>query len=335
MDSLAAVDWTAYEQEALTAIADGALEDARVRYLGRKSELAQALRGVRDRESGMLAERRSARASRRRSTERERQVGPRRLRGGCRARHRRDDPRDAGRRAAGCTCSRRSAARSRTSSSAWATRSGTAPRSSTVWENFDALNTDPGHPSRSKLDTFYLDDDTILRTQTSPDQIKAMLTRKPPIYMVSPGRVYRRDTPDATHSPTFQQVECLAVDRGITLADLRGTVLQFFRAALRARARGPHAHELLPVHRAVGRVRRHLLPLQRPRAARCASTPAGSRWAAPAGSTPTCSATSNLDPDEWQGFAFGFGIERIAMLRHGLPDLRAFWENDIRVLGQF
>ena len=86
------------------------------------------------------------------------------------------------------------------------------------------------HPSRSPFETFYLDDDTVLRTHTSPDQIRAMQSRTPPIYLVSPGRVYRRDTPDATHSPTFLQVECLAVDRGITLADLRGTVLQFFRA---------------------------------------------------------------------------------------------------------
>ena len=99
----------------------------------------------------------------------------------------------------------------------------------TVWENFDALTSDAGHPSRSQLDTFYLDDHTVLRTHTSPDQIRAMQQRTPPIYMVSPGRCYRRDTPDATHSPIFLQVECLAVDRGITLADLQGTVLQFFR----------------------------------------------------------------------------------------------------------
>ena len=128
MDSLAAVDWTAYEQEALTAIADGALEDARVRYLGRKSELAQALRGVRDRESGMLLNGVRARLEEA-VEERERQLGPSRLPSG-----RRDatsTSRSPARRSpvAGCTCSRRSAARSRTSSSAWATRSGTAPRS--------------------------------------------------------------------------------------------------------------------------------------------------------------------------------------------------------------
>jgi phenylalanyl-tRNA synthetase alpha chain len=208
------------------------------------------------------------------------------------------------------------------------------PEVVTVWENFDALNTDLGHPSRSKLDTFYLDDDTILRTQTSPDQIKAMLTRKPPIYMVSPGRVYRRDTPDATHSPTFQQVECLAVDRGITLADLRGTVLQFFRALF-----GPEREV---------RMRTSYFPFTEPSvefdvtcficSGQGCAVCKHSGWIEMGGAgwvDPDVFRNVDLDPDEWQGFAFGFGIERIAMLRHGLPDLRAFWDNDLRVLEQF
>jgi phenylalanyl-tRNA synthetase alpha chain len=204
----------------------------------------------------------------------------------------------------------------------------------TVWENFDALNTDLGHPSRSKLDTFYLDDDTILRTQTSPDQIRAMMTRTPPIYMVSPGRVYRRDTPDATHSPTFQQVECLAVDRGITLADLRGTVQQYFRFLF-----GPEREV---------RMRTSHFPFTEPsvefdvtcflcNGEGCAVCK-HSGWIEMGGAgwvDPDVFRRVGIDPDEWQGFAFGFGIERIAMLRHGLPDLRAFWENDIRVLEQF
>jgi phenylalanyl-tRNA synthetase alpha chain len=208
------------------------------------------------------------------------------------------------------------------------------PEVVTVWENFDALNTDQGHPSRSKLDTFYLDDDTILRTQTSPDQIKAMLTRKPPIYMVSPGRVYRRDTPDATHSPTFQQVECLAVDRGITLADLRGTVQQYFR-------------QLFGPDRDV-RMRTSFFPFTEPSVefdvtcflcdGQGCAVCKQSGWIEMGGAgwvDPDVFRNVGLDPDEWQGFAFGFGIERIAMLRHGLPDLRAFWENDMRILGQF
>ena len=188
----------------------------------------------------------------------------------------------------------------------------------TVWENFDALTTDPGHPSRSTNDTFYLDDDTVLRTHTSPDQIRAMLSRKPPIYMVSPGRCYRRDTPDATHSPIFLQVECLAVDRGITLADLQGTVLQFFRA-------------LFGAEREV-RMRTSFFPFTEPSVefdVTCficggegCATCKHSGWIEMGGAgwvDPDVFRNVDLDPDEWQGFAFGFGIERIAMLRHGLP----------------
>ena len=203
-----------------------------------------------------------------------------------------------------------------------------------MWENFDALTTDPGHPSRSHLDTFYLDDDTVLRTHTSPDQIRAMLARKPPIYMISPGRCYRRDTPDATHSPTFLQVEALVVDRHITLADLRGTVLQFVR-------------ELFGQERDV-RMRTSFFPFTEPSVefditcficggAGCA-TCKHSGWIEMGGAgcvDPDVLRNVGLDPEEWSGFAFGLGIERIAMLRHGLPDLRAFWENDLRVLGQF
>jgi phenylalanyl-tRNA synthetase alpha chain len=227
LDSLAAVDWAAYEQEALSAIADGALEDARVKFLGRKSELAQALRGVRDRQTGMLLNGVRTRL--------EEAVTAREQQAELAARQAAADS------GIDVTIPGTPVTRGRLHLLTQIRREiediflgmgyevWDGPEVVTVWENFDALNTDQGHPSRSKLDTFYLDDDTILRTQTSPDQIKAMLTRTPPIYMVSPGRVYRRDTPDATHSPTFQQVECLAVDRGITLADLRGTVQQYFR----------------------------------------------------------------------------------------------------------
>ena len=174
----------------------------------------------------------------------------------------------------------------------------------------------------------------MLRTHTSPDQIRAMLSRTPPLYMVSPGRCYRRDTPDATHSPIFLQVECLAVDRGITLADLQGTVLQFFRA-------------LFGQEREV-RMRTSFFPFTEPSVefdVTCficggegCATCKHSGWIEMGGAgwvDPDVFRNVDLDPDEWQGFAFGFGIERIAMLRHGLPDLRAFWENDLRVLGQF
>jgi phenylalanyl-tRNA synthetase alpha chain len=336
LDSVAAVNWAAYEEEALAAIgravSETELNDARVRSLGRKSELAQALRAVRDRESGML------------------------LNG---VRDRLEEAvaaRDAD--------LRRLAFEAVAASGVDVTIPGERVRRgrlhiltqtrreiediflgmgyevwdgnevATVWENFDALTSDPGHPSRSTSDTFYLDDTTVLRTHTSPDQIRAMLTRKPPIYMVSPGRCYRRDTPDATHSPIFLQVECLAVDRGITLADLQGTVLQYFRA-------------LFGQDREV-RMRTSFFPFTEPSVefdvtcficgGRGCATCKHSGWIEMGGAgwvDPDVFRNVNVDPDEWQGFAFGFGIERIAMLRHGLPDLRAFWENDVRVLEQF
>jgi phenylalanyl-tRNA synthetase alpha chain len=332
LDSLAAVDWAAYEQEALSAIAEGELEAARVRYLGRKSELAQALRGVRDRESGMLLN--GIRARLEEAVEaRERELS--------RAAY---DAAAAG--GIDVTLPGTPVKRGRLHLLTQIRREiediflgmgyevWDGAEVSTVWENFDALNTDLGHPSRSTLDTFYLDDDTILRTQTSPDQIRAMQTRRPPIYMVSPGRVYRRDTPDATHSPTFQQVECLAVDRGLTLADLRGTVLQFFRALF-----GPDREV---------RMRTSHFPFTEPSVefdvtcflcnGRGCAVCKHSGWIEMGGAgsvDPDVFRNVHLDPEEWQGFAFGFGIERIAMLRHGLPDLRAFWENDIRILEQF
>ena len=238
MDSLAAMSldpetWQAHEAEALAAMAAATtpaeLEDVRVRFLGRKSELAQALRGVRDRETGMLLNgirRRLEEALDARRTELESlalaaALGERRLR--------RHGPRDAARARPAAPPDADHAARSRMSSSGWATRSATDDEVATVWQNFDALTTAEGTPRGRTSDTFYLDDDVLLRTHTSPDQIRLMLARKPPIYMILPGRCYRRDTPDATHSPTFLQVEALVVDRHITLADLRGTVLQFVR----------------------------------------------------------------------------------------------------------
>jgi phenylalanyl-tRNA synthetase alpha chain len=336
LDSLAAVNWAAYEEEALAAIAaalaETELDEARVRYLGRKSDLAQALRGVRDRESGMLLN--GVRSRLDDAVERREQELIRLA------------YRQSAERSIDVTIPGTPVKRGRLHLLTQIRREiediflgmgyevWDGPEVVTVWENFDALNTDLGHPSRSKLDTFYLDDDTILRTQTSPDQIKAMLSRTPPIYMVSPGRVYRRDTPDATHSPTFQQVECLAVDRGITLADLRGTVLQYFRLLF-----GPDRDV---------RMRTSHFPFTEPSVefdvtcficggAGCAVCK-HSGWIEMGGAgwvDPDVFRNVGLDPNEWQGFAFGFGIERIAMLRHGLPDLRAFWENDIRVLEQF
>ncbi|MGH3002578.1 MAG: phenylalanine--tRNA ligase subunit alpha [Gaiellaceae bacterium] len=330
------MDWTAYEEQSLAAIgaasSEQELDDARVRALGRKSELAQALRGVRDRESGMLLNgirTRLEAAVGERHAELERAAN--------------ESAADSG---IDVTIPGAPVERGRLHLLTQIRREiediflglgyevWDGDEVATVWENFDALTTVPGHPSRSQLDTFYLDANTVLRTHTSPDQIRAMLSRRPPLYMVSPGRCYRRDTPDATHSPIFLQVECLAVDRGITLADLQGTVLQFFRA-------------LFGADREV-RMRTSHFPFTEPSVefdvtcficgGRGCATCKHSGWIEMGGAgwvDPDVFRNVDLDPAEWQGFAFGFGIERIAMLRHGLPDLRAFWENDLRVLGQF
>jgi phenylalanyl-tRNA synthetase alpha chain len=329
-------EWEAYEAAALAAfgaaLSESELDEARVRFLGRKSGLAQALRGVRDRESGMLL---NGLRSRLEAAVEAREAALERLAFEAVA--------DSG---IDVTIPGERVERGRLHLLTQIRREiediflgmgyevWDGNEVATVWENFDALTTDPGHPSRSINDTFYLDDDTVLRTHTSPDQIRAMLSRTPPLYMVSPGRCYRRDTPDATHSPIFLQVECLAVDRGITLADLQGTVLQFFRA-------------LFGQEREV-RMRTSYFPFTEPSVefdvtcficgGRGCATCKQSGWIEMGGAgwvDPDVFRNVDLDPAEWQGFAFGFGIERIAMLRHGLPDLRAFWENDVRVLGQF
>jgi phenylalanyl-tRNA synthetase alpha chain len=203
-----------------------------------------------------------------------------------------------------------------------------------AWHNFDALTTDPGHPSRSPTDTFYLSDDVLLRTHTSPDQIRLMESRQPPIYAIMPGRCYRRDTPDATHSPTFLQVESLVVDRGITLSDLKGVVLEFFRALF-----GPEREV---------RMRTSYFPFTEPSVefdvtcflcnGQGCSVCKHSGWIEMGGAgwvDPAVFSIVGYDPEVWSGFAFGLGIERIAMLRHGLGDLRLFWENDVRMLEQF
>jgi phenylalanyl-tRNA synthetase alpha chain len=331
------VDWQEYETEAQQAIAAastaGELEDARVRYLGRKSELAQALRSVRDRESGMLLN-------------------------GIRARLQ------------AAVEARRNAIENEALEKLYAQSSFdvTLPGErfkrgrlhlltqvkreiedvflgmgfevyegnevTDVWHNFDALTTDPGHPSRSPSDTFYLSDEVLLRTHTSPDQVRLMESRDPPIYAIMPGRCYRRDTPDATHSPTFLQVESLVVDRGITLSDLKGVVLQFFRALF-----GPEREV---------RMRTSYFPFTEPSVefdvtcflCKGQGCPVCkySGWIEMGGAgwvDPDVFRNVGYDSEVWSGFAFGLGIERIAMLRHGLGDLRLFWENDVRMLEQF
>jgi phenylalanyl-tRNA synthetase alpha chain len=200
--------------------------------------------------------------------------------------------------------------------------------------NFDGLNFPADHPARSPLQSVFLNGDVLLRTETSPSQVRVMEAQSPPIYMVSLGRVYRRDTPDATHTPIFHQVEGLAVDRGITLADLKGTLLHMMRA-------------LFGEEREM-RFRTHDFPFTEPSLepdVSCflcdgegCSVCRYSGWIEIAGSgmvDPDVLRFAGIDPEEWSGFAFGMGLERVAMLRHGLPALGLLWENDLRLLSQF
>jgi phenylalanyl-tRNA synthetase alpha chain len=212
------------------------------------------------------------------------------------------------------------------------------PEVETVHYNFDALNHAPTHPARGRSDTFYVGDDVLLRTHTSPMQIRAMEAQPPPIYIIVPGRVYRPDS-DATHTPQFHQIEGLAVDTDVTLADLKGTLLAFARAIF-----GPDREV---------RLRPHFFPFTEPsvevdvscfmdhsKGGRCRVCK-DTGWVEILGSgmvDPNVFGyvqEHGYDPEKVQGFAFGMGIERIAMLKHGVPDLRLLYDNDARFLEQF
>jgi len=200
--------------------------------------------------------------------------------------------------------------------------------------NFDGLNFPPGHPARSKVASLFLDDQRVLRTETSPSQIRVMEAQQPPIYIATLGRVYRRDTPDATHVPTFHQVEGLAVDEGITLADLKGT-LDFLLRKLFGEERRTE-------------FRTHYFPFTEPSIEAYVSCHvcdgAGcpvcrhSGWIEVGGAgmvDPKLFEFVGYDAELYTGFAFGWGLERIAMLRHEFPDLRELWRNDLRFSRQF
>lgn len=331
------MDAGALEPEALSAIEASTsldeLDAARVRYLGRKSVLKLALREVRDRDTGMrlnaVRERLEAAVDERRIA-----LEAARLR------------------------------RSLAEESVDVTLPGERPprghlhlitqirrevedvflglgyevidgrEVETARYNFDALAFPHWHPARSAHNTLFFDDDVLLRTETSPSQIRVMEQRKPPVYMISHGRVYRRDTIDPTHYPIFHQVEGLAVDRGISLADLKGTLLYLMRA-------------LFGEERRV-RFRTHFFPFTEPSMEPDVSCFAcegeGCRvcrfsgWIEMGGSgmvDPAVLEFVGYDPEEYSGFAFGLGLERMAQLRHGVPDIRLLWQSDLRVLGQF
>jgi phenylalanyl-tRNA synthetase alpha chain len=201
------------------------------------------------------------------------------------------------------------------------------PEVETDWYNFEALNMPPDHPARSMHDTFYVDHgapgSTVLRTHTSPVQIRVMQTVPPPIYMVMPGRVFRNETTDATHVAVFHQIEGLVVDRGITMADLAGTIEAFTQAFFGADV--------------TSRLRPSFFPFTEPSAEFDIRTPDGG-WLELGGCGmvhPNVLAAGGLDPEEWSGFAFGFGIDRMAKERHGVGDVREMYTNDVRFVRQF
>ena len=342
-DTVAAVKADDLQREALEAIGKAStlaeLDEARVKYLGRKSDLKLALREVRDRESGMAlnaAREAIEQAVDAKQAQLERAeldarlqgetvdvtlpaellgLGPRRRRGSLHpsTQVRREvediflglgyevvDDREI----------------------------------ETTRYNFDALGFPENHPARSPRASLYLSDTTVLRTETSPAQIHKMESQRPPIYMVSIGRVYRRDTIDATHYPIFHQFEGLVIDKGITMADLKGTLLHVMR-------------ELYGPEREV-RFRTHYFPFTEPSMEPDVSCfncgGAGcpickhSGWIEMGGSgmvDPYLYEFVGWDPEEYSGFAFGMGVERTAQLRNGIPGIRPFWDNDLRFLRQF
>jgi phenylalanyl-tRNA synthetase alpha chain len=212
------------------------------------------------------------------------------------------------------------------------------PEVETDWYNFEALNMPPAHPARGMWDTFYLElgepESAVLRTHTSPVQVHLMEERPPPIHAVMPGRCFRRDTPDARHLAVFHQIEGLVVDRGVTFGDLAGTIETFTGAYF-----GPDIHS---------RLRPAYFPFTEPSAefeitcticrGEGCRTCSGTGWIELGGCgmvDPAVFAAVGIDPGEWSGFAFGFGIDRCAQMRHGISDMRSLIENDVRFLRQF
>lgn len=208
------------------------------------------------------------------------------------------------------------------------------PEIETSFYNFDALNIPVGHPARDSADTFYLSEDLALRSQTSNVQIHAMQRRRPPLRVIAPGRVFRRDTPDPTHNPMFFQVEGLNVDRHITLGDLKGTLQKFveqmFGANLKTRFRPSYFPFVEP-----GAEVDFSCYVCGGKGCRVCK---GSGWIELGGSGmvhPNVLETVGIDPEEYSGFAFGLGIDRMAGLMYDIDDIRLLYENDVRFLSQF
>ncbi len=331
------MDSAALEHEALAAVAAATstdrIEEVRVEYLGRKSALKLALREVRDRETGMALNAvrvRLEEAIDTRAAELARAELDRRLR---------EEVVDVT--LPVCTVQRgrlhlitqiRREVEDVFLGLGYSVVDGREVE--TTHYNFDGLNFPEGHPARSKLATLFVDERTVLRTETSPSQVRTMELGPPPIYVVSLGRCYRRDTPDATHSPIFHQVEGLVIDEGITLANLTGTLDVLLRKLFGEERRTEF--------------RTHYFPFTEPSIEAyvschvCDGDGCGvcrhSGWIELGGAgmvDPALFEFVGYDPERYSGFAFGWGLERIAMLRHEFPDLRELWRNDLRFSRQF
>lgn len=331
------MDAKALENEAKSAIAAATtpaeLDAVRIRFLGRKSELKQALREVRDAETGSvlntvrekLEHAIEERAAELESAELRQRLGEERI----------DVTLPGEARPRGhlhlITQIRREV-EDVFLGLGYTVVDGDEVEDS--WHLFDALNMPPGHPTRSPLHTLFLNGDVVLRTETSPSQIRVMEAQQPPVYIVSLGRTYRRDTTDATHSPLFHQVEGLAVDRGIALADLKGTLLHLARALFGEERRVRFVTDFFPFTEPSLGAAVSCFLCDGSGCAVCKQT----GWIEMGGSgvvDPNVLGNVGYDAEEVSGFAFGLGLERIAMLRHGIPDIRMFWENDLRFLRQF
>jgi phenylalanyl-tRNA synthetase alpha chain len=331
------MDAQALENEAKSAISGAKtldeLDDARVRYLGRKSALKQALREVRDPETGRVLN--TLREELELAIE-EREAA---LRGADLEQRLAEERVDV-------TLPGRATNRGhlhlitqirREVEDVFLGLGYTVVDGDEVedtWHLFDALNMPPGHVTRSPLHTLFLNGDIVLRTETSASQIRVMEARDPPVFIVSLGRTYRRDTADATHSPLFHQVEGLAVDKDITLADLKGTLLHLAKALFGEDRRVRFMTDFFPFTEPSLGTAVSCFLCDGAGCSVCKHT----GWIEMGGSglvDPNVLRNVGYDPEEVSGFAFGLGLERIAMLRHGVPDIRMFWENDLRFLRQF
>ncbi|MEJ7618073.1 MAG: phenylalanine--tRNA ligase subunit alpha [Pyrinomonadaceae bacterium] len=208
------------------------------------------------------------------------------------------------------------------------------PEIETDFYNFDALNIPPAHPARSTQDTFYLENGLALRSQTSTVQIHAMQRRRPPLRVIAPGRVFRRDTPDATHNPMFFQLEGLLIDRDITLGDLKGTITEFVQRMFGAETRTRFRPSYFPFTEPSAEVDYSCFKCGGAGCRICKN----SGWIELGGSGmvhPNVLRSVDIDPEIWNGFAFGLGIDRMCALMYELDDIRLLFDNDVRFLSQF